>query len=151
MDINCLNEVNKPGKTFNKYLKRVQDDSTPWTEMEIRYFRKYLRENPSKYSILMNLFKDEYSITSEQTKKGIEYITKVCFKKNGELRKTKYMPFGTREARIIRDFKEFKFVGLYNTGSHYNNFYLPVYRVVSKNREYFEYTAGIWGNMEVIG
>jgi hypothetical protein len=149
MDLQLLNEMTKPNKTFNKWFKRVQDNQTPWTENEIIYFRKYLRSNPDKYSILMDSFKSEYSITSEQTKKGYDYIYNTCFKKNGELRETRDMPFGNREAEIIKNFKEFRFVGLNDIGFQHQ-FYLPVYKVIAKDGTYFEYTTNI-GVMEIVG
>jgi hypothetical protein len=150
MDLQLLSEMTKPNKTFNKWFKRVQDNQTPWTENEIIYFRKYLRANPDKYNVLMDSFKSEYSITPEQTKKGYDYIYNTCFKKNGELRETKDMPFGVLEANVIRNFKEFRFVGLNSIGLLNHDFYLPVYKVIAQDGTYFEYTVNI-GQMEVVG
>ena len=147
MNIEVLNHMIKPGRTFKKWLKRVQDDKTPWTENEIIYFRKFIRGGEhGRY--LLSLFKQEYSITQEQTIKGIEYLRNTVFKKNGKFRNTKNMPFGEREIDIIKDFKEFKFVALYPIG--YAAYYLPVYRVIDNQGNSFEYTTDM-GRMEVTG
>ena len=148
MNIEVLNHMIKPGRTFKKWLKRVQDDKTPWTENEIIYFRKFIRTSEQR-KYLLSLFKEEYSITKEQTIKGIEYLRNTVFKKNGKFRNTKNMPFGEREIDVIKDFKEFKFVGL-SSVSQYTLYYIPVYRVIDNQGNSFEYTTDM-GRMEVTG
>ena len=156
MDLNTLGELQKPSKTFKKWLDRVKDHETPWTENDIIFYRKYVgcngSANKEQKQILKQLFESgiEYSITQDQTEKGLNYIKNKALKKNGKLRNTKNQPFGNREVTIIKNFKEFKFVGLYSASRH-NDFTKPIYKVIAKNGMYFEYIAGSFGDIEVIG
>jgi hypothetical protein len=144
---------------FEKWMVRVLDKKTPWTESQIRSFRKYIGscgvEFTSLKEILIDTLDFNYDITKEQTKKGLNYLFKIAFKKDGSLRETKVYPFGVREVEVLRNFSHFKFVGIerQNWNSYFDEYQAssPVYRVVSKNGTSFEYVAGSFGSIEVVG
>lgn len=145
-------------KTFLKWEKRVQDTATPWTENEIIYFRKAVGSSGLKDELERQSLREQfeqrakkgYGITPEQTEKGINYLKNTCFKKNGSLRDTKKrMTFGLREIAIIKDFYEFKFVGIYDASPNHYRFYTPVYRVIDSRGNAFEYTTNM-GEMTVV-
>lgn len=154
MDTKILNEAQRPSKTFKKWLTRVQDIKTPWSENDIIYFRKYIGSSggatTTQRDMLLDAFTGDYSITADQTTKGINYLMKVAYRLNGEVRQTKDMPFGERELAIIKDFKEFRFIGVHNASQNAYRFYLPIYEVVSNSNGSFEYTCNM-GLIQVIG
>jgi len=133
-------------KTYNKWLARILDKRTPWTEQDIIFFRKAVKEVSLEADRLRIKFEQKcpikgYHITAEQTEKGLNYIRKLAFSSNGKLRHTKDNPFNDREAAIIADFYEFRFVGLAQMPPYYGSFYFtaPIYRVVGNNGKSFEY------------
>ncbi len=147
----------KKSKTFNKWLTRVQDNETPWSENDIIYFRKAvgssgLKSNDERDELRGAFNSDEgYKITENQTSKGINYLKNTIYKANGSLRNTiKSRAFGLREKAIIDNFSHFLFTDIHNGSSNYYEFYLPVYRVIAKNGSYFEYTTNM-GQMVVTG
>lgn len=144
-------------KTYNKWLKRTLNHNTPWTENEIKYFRKII----GRYGIkdlyfraqLVKNFQGPYQITEEQSIKGITYLRTKCLKTNGEARNIKNMPFGTFELNIIRNFYKFEFIGIYG---HYNEYmntimnYSPVYRCYDIHGNYFDYIGVHFDLIEVL-
>lgn len=155
-----MTNVNKGeymSKTYTKWLNRVNDVLTPWTENEIIYFRKYLGESSSitddQRHILLDLFNtnSEYNITPEQTNKGIAWLTNTIWTSKGKARSTELARvFGYREKSIVNNFYEFKFVGLQNVSQNSYRFYMPVYRVVAKDGSSFEYVAGSMGTVNIV-
>ncbi len=90
--------------------------------------------------------REERPITREHAAKGIEWLRRLTFKANGEVRQSKSMPFDKREVGIIRNFKRFTWVGVFNTQEHFGNFngcksYVPVWRTYAKDGSYFDYVA----------
>lgn len=142
-------------KTFTRWLKRVQDVATPWTENEIIYFRKAIGSSSTitdeQRQQLRAIFDGhEYDITPDQTTKGIEYLINSVWTKAMKPRRTaKAKVFGERERDIIANFYEFKFVGLQNVSQNSYRFYVPVYRVVAQDGSSFEYTTNM-GHMEIV-
>jgi len=134
-------------KSFDKWLKRIQDDKTAWTENEIRYFRKQIGSSSTLTSEqkreLINGFRGPYQITEEQSKTGIEYLRRKAFKTNGKPRNTKDYPFSDHELAIIKDFERFEFWSIYDASNSWGGctWYLPVYRVYSKSGEFFDYVG----------
>lgn len=93
----------------------------------------------------------EIRITKEQTRIGIDWLRKHCFRKDGSRRKTKDFPFNDHEVQVIRNFAKFRFVGVYNSnGSRYayrSGYFRfsPIYRVYAKDGSHFDYTVpGLW-------
>ena len=132
-------------KIFKKYKALILDDT--FTESSI-----------TSFSALMNWFKrtnltDEerltlfyifetqapYSITPEQTKKGLNWLSAVRFTATGKERKNN--PFGYREETILDDFKRFELTGLYDDSYYLNDRhnFKPNYRVIAKDKTYFDY------------
>lgn len=144
-------------KTYTKWSKRVIDAITPWTENDIIYFRKYIGSSggtdDTQRNMLLTLFNsvvDGYSITPDQTTKGIDYLRNAIWTSKGKPRRTaKAKVFGSRERAIILDFNQFKFVGVQDISHSEYRFYVPVYRVIANNGAYFEYTTNM-GNMVIV-
>lgn len=147
-------QLQKVNKTYLKWLDRILNTKTPWTENEIIYFRKYLGTLAHNNQLLFKSLKSEfdriglYSITQEQSLKGINWLNKYAFKSNGQLRNAKGMVFGNREASIIKQFKEFRFTGLHPIG-HSWTYFAPIYEVIAIDGRSFEYSTNM-GQIEVI-
>lgn len=139
-------------KTHAKWLKRIRNTRKPFTEGEVRYLKKFLNgispDDVPAYTTAMSI----YRLTPEQTSKGIAYLRNVAFKKNGQPRNTRSMPFGYRERDIILNFKRFEFLGYVSQNDFCHTLYAPIYRVHSTTGGiYFDYVAGTMGDIEVIG
>lgn len=144
-------------EVFKKYTKRIAGRAS-WGENEIRGLAKLL--NSKRFGITergcerffmineierrLNEATRTWPITKEQSSKGIEYLRRRYFKKNGEPRKL--CPFSETAQNIIRNFKRFEFVGLYEHATTAGSMgYLPIYRVISKHGSYFDYSPVHWG------
>jgi len=156
--------------TYTKWERRVKNMRTPWAENEIIYFRKYINNweyknavssisLPSKHPLLVEFEKRAlkgrgYKITSEQTAKGLSYISSLVFRKDGTLRQSKenFLRHELGGILVLRKFREFRLVALVNTSYRggFNN-YVPVYRVYSDNNSYFDYTGVHKSQIEVRG
>lgn len=165
--------MNTTRKTFEKYQRLIKGRT--WSKEEINGFKKlinakargWLESQESKDLVgklealldekLVYGKRGEYSITSGQTRQGIEYLKNYIFKENGQVRNRKHMPFTERQIEIVRTFRRFSFVGfvdigyLRSQGSQYgpHSWYLPRYRVYGKGG-HFDYTCGHWEDPEVI-
>jgi len=132
-------------KIFKKYNALILNDT--FTESSISSFRSlmngYKRTNltDDERETLDYLFETRapYSITPEQTKKGLNWLSAVRFTATGKERKNN--PFGYREETILDSFKRFELTGLYDDSIGYNNRhnYKPIYRVVAGDESYFDY------------
>jgi len=97
--------------------------------------KNYMNSEPvseiSKF-ILEKTYENEdgYPITLEQTQKGLDWL-----KQNKIYKKT----FSDRERKIFDNFKEFRFVGFHEDNNGFRRFFEPIYRVVSKDGDYFDY------------
>jgi hypothetical protein len=133
-------------KIFKKYKALILDDT--FTESSITSFRALMngfkRTNltDDERETLDFLFENQapYSITPEQTKKGLNWLSAVRFTATGKERKNN--PFGYREETILDSFKRFELTGLYDDyhypyGDRHN--YKPIYRVVADDEAYFDY------------
>lgn len=137
-------------KTFNRYIEIMKKGT--WGENDIIAFRKAIGGSSTlpvqlRETLLEEFYKKMpergYKITQEQSIRGIAWLLKYTFKKNGEIRAAKNMSFGHRECEILKKFKNFTFIGVQNQSSNNYAFYLPVYKVVSKNKSSFEYTTNM--------
>ena len=103
----------KRNKTFEKYMNRINDKKTPWSETDIKYFRKAvgscsslpLELRKQLWEAFNNQETIEYKITKEQSATGIEYLKRKAFKANGQPRNTKDYQYGERELHIIKTTK----------------------------------------------
>ena len=134
-------------KIFKKYKAIILNDT--FTESSITSFRALMngfkRTNltDEERLTLFCIFENQapYSITPEQTKKGLNWLSAVRFTTTG--RERKRSPFGYREETILDDFKRFELTGLYDD-SYYplhddlHNF-KPIYRVIANDKTYFDY------------
>jgi hypothetical protein len=93
-----------------------------------------------------------YRLTKEQTEFGIQWLRDRYIKKDGRMRKALEKDFMSYEhdivMDIIRNFKEFRFIGYY---AEWNSFFkeychfVPVYRVHGKNGDSFDYSPVYMG------
>lgn len=147
-------------KTKAKYEKLIQGKR--WTKQEIHGFVKALNSmrfsdrNPERVAMIQSLYAQfqlrsgAWSITKEQTTQGINYLRTRYFKLNGEPRSQ--CPFGYREQGIIKRFRRFEFSGIYEEQNPYGSvFYHPIYRVIDRDGNSFEYTPVHWGTPLVHG
>jgi len=137
-------------KIFEKYKTIILDDT--FTESSISSFRSlmngYKRTNltDEERESLDYLFGENapYSITPEQTTKGLDWLFNLRFTMRGKERKNN--PFGYREQSILDDFDRFELSGLYDVKSypitlsvHDKHNYKPIYKVIASDGGYFEY------------
>ena len=140
-------------KTYNKWLKRCKDNKTPWTENEIKYFRKALASllnsivdaDRTDGQYLLETFRSKapFKITQEQSIKGIEWLKRVCFKSNGQIRESKSRPFErwTCESlkQILPKFKYWTLDDIQNCSDNFYQWFGPVYTLHTKNNMSFSY------------
>ena len=86
-------------------------------------------------------------ITPEQTEKGLAWLMNQWKTPSGKERK--HNPYRLWEMEILKNFECFEFIGLYNGGNMYHDFYLPIYRVHSYS-DCFEYIVK-GGEISIIG
>ena len=132
-------------KIFEKYKTIILDDT--FTESSISSFRSlmngYKRTNltDEERESLDYLFGKNapYSITPEQTTKGLDWLFNLRFTARGKERKNN--PFGYREQSILDDFDRFELSGLYDDSDGYNGFhnFKPIYKVIASDGESFDY------------
>ena len=132
-------------KIFEKYKTIILNDT--FTESSISSFRSlmngYKRTNltDDERETLDFLFENQapYSITPEQTTKGLDWLFNLRFTARGKERKNN--PFGYREQSILDDFDRFELSGLYDDSDGYNGFhnFKPIYKVIASDEGCFEY------------
>lgn len=151
-------------KSYVKWLARVKDVKTPWTEEEIIYFRKAVGRSGIKdqelkldllYEFNMRADAKGYRITFGHDVKGQHYMLSKSLRKDGTLRKGSKL--GYREITILKTLKHHKLVGVRNmvpTNFTYSNmenaYFLPIYRAVSRSGESFDYIGTTYEQVEVI-
>ncbi len=139
-------------KTFLKYLA-ITKRGHVWTENEIIYFRKYINGSSpldvDSIEQLINCVEGKtYRITEQQSIKGILWLKNKCFSTRGVRKSCKFKPF---EINVIANFKEFRFVGLYDASDNNYRNYMPIYRTIAKDGSWFDYVAYSFSEMKVIG
>lgn len=142
----------KISKAARKWMTRLADTVSPWTENDIIYYRKAISQCGLKSAeeklALHEAFADKgYRITAEQDAKGRNYLLSNSLKKDGTPRKGNVL--GDAEIRIMQNLKHHLFVGVYHKGGFYN-YYLPVYRAIAKDGSYFEYIGTMYKHVEVL-
>ena len=153
--------MKKENKTLTKWKNIIDQKekycNAPFTQHEIIYIRKAINncglKNSDDREALMNHWmrkmpSEGYNITVDHQQKGINYLINNTFKKNGTLRKNNIL--GEFEQKVISDFKEFRFVGLFDGGNVHNRFYLPVYRCISNDGSYFDYVGTVYNMIRVL-
>lgn len=149
-------------KTFAKWLARVLDTTTPWSENDIIYFRKAVGHCGIKDVELRRILVDKfnetvskiggYDITPDQSNKGLDYIKSVAMRRDGTPSQSKDNCFGAREISIMNDFSKFTFAGLYEQVNGIGEVmgYLPIYETFGTDGNSFEYVGAAKGIMQVV-
>lgn len=142
---------------FNRFEK--------WTKGEINGLRKAVGPCSKLPRACIEELQDkaychssEFKITKEQSLFGIEYLKKTVFTKKGIPRNAKrnFLRSEPNAIKIIKNFAKFRFIGLqsvpnnYYWGNRAGEYTLPIYRTYDRDGNYFDYTAGMWGNCELI-
>lgn len=112
------------------------------TEQEVNLLKRRLNDKKITFKELneIKLYYDRegWSLTDEQNQKGLEYLKDKWKTSSGIERKNN--PFGFRETEILDNFREIKLIDFYNASRNRNfDFYIPVYEVISKDGNSFEY------------
>lgn len=135
--------TNKADVTWHERITRFANGSMIWDDNFQRSFRKRLNNlnDAEVRSTLYDAFyfympEGGYKISSELSSKGLEYLTRCNFKKNGTPRKNSW---GSYELQVIRNFSHFTFSGLYDLSENSRTQYAPVYRMYSTLGNWFEY------------
>jgi len=145
-------------KTLNKWKTlidtKLKYENAPFSENEVIFIRKTIgpagmknfMHRRSLYSYFIEQMpQDGYNITIEHQQKGIDYLRKNTYKKNGALRKNNI--FGDFERHIIDTFSHFKFVGMYELSSGHM---LPLYKCVSHSGASFTYTGNVYSCITIV-
>ena len=116
------------------------------------HYSKLSSEDKAKLHDVFDGLKIKIKITPEHTLQGITYLKKVAFNSKGEPRKTKDFPFSQHDLDVIKNFKEFRLVGLDANECNGTIWgYNSIWRVYSRTRgEYFDYVQGHWSNLYIV-
>lgn len=134
-------------KLFTKYNNLLKLDTL--TEMQLSTLKSRISGRQCSLTdnevdqLKEQLDDCEYKITSEHAEKGIEYLRRKCFKRNGSNRNNKQLEFmDNRFFNAIRDYSHFTFIGFeelqFNPYSN-NSHYMPIWRIHCKNGSTFDY------------
>lgn len=124
------------------YRKKTQKNQVPdfinnevLTENQVLLLRRRL--NDGKITISEIFGEDEkcFRLTPEQTRKGLDYLNNLRVTPSGRIRKNN--PFGQDED--LSDFDYFELCDFYNISNNLARNYMPIYRVVMKDGDAFEY------------
>ncbi len=109
------------------------------TEREIITLKSRLNRGKTE---VLDIFKNGYlNITPEQSEKGLNWLLNQWKTPRGKERKNN--PFGYREQEIIEDFERFELVDLIDNGNAYFSAFLPVYRVIDRAGNHFDYFVNL--------
>lgn len=142
-------------KTFEKYERLIK--GRKFSEQELIAFRKYVNGSspltPSDAQYLIDSF-DEIAasrgvlLTEQQQVKGLLWLKHQTFRLNGAVRKN--APLDHFEREVLKRFKKFTCVGLYNLNENHYRQYVPIYRCHATNGTYFDYACLMWGEIRVL-
>ena len=155
-------------QTIKRWNERLQREV--WTKSDIMSLNKALndlewqrawpKDKPERTrwlkaieTIFYDYCNSTKQLTPEQTKFGIEWLKRYCFKLNGKPRNQKNNPFTDHDRRIIQNFDRFELVGFEDMSYHYGgrSWYVPVYRTWSTYGCYFDYITPHWSAPIVVG
>jgi len=137
--------------SYYTYLAKLNNPKAVWTKGEINGLRKGLGycgpwSDVAKEELSQTIKTTEFNfkITKDQSKFGVDWLKRTQFRLDGRLRASAFI--GEREASIIKNFKEFRFIGLrFIYVSPYQTDTAPVYRTISKSGDYFDYSCAPMG------
>ena len=151
-------------QSFYNYMRKFKRFEK-WTKGEINGLRKAVGMCSNLPRACIEELKhyayshgNEFKITKEQSLFGIQYLKEAVFTKKGIPRNAKrnFLRYEPDAIKIIKNFAKFRFIGLQSTPKSYyfgdraGEYTLPIYRTYDRDGNYFDYTAGMWGNCELI-
>lgn len=133
-------------KLVNKYLNLFSENATHIEEQEIINARSFinnkLRHDRNIFNAIMcKAASFPKLLTDIHTEKGISWLRRTQFKKNGELSSAKTTFLGLREAHVVKNFSHFEFIGLVDEGNSNWPQVFPAYKVYATDGSSFEYVA----------
>lgn len=151
-------QLETTSRAFKKWLKRIEDTETPWTEKDIIYFRKAVGssglKDPTERALLRSLFVQTaesiggYRITREHCAKGTGYVLSKSLRQDGRPRKG--CIFTPWQLGIFQNLQEHRLVDLWFNGNAYFHHFLPVYRAIAKFGDTVDYVGTTYSLMRVI-
>lgn len=144
-------------KAVDKWMRRLQDHKTPWTEQEIISFRKALGfcglKDKDERGLLLAEWEhsDGYRITRQHDAKGQAYMLSKSLKADCKT-KRKGCKLTDFDIRVLRELDYHLFIGLYSqkNGLGETLGYLPVYRAISIGGAWFEYIGTMYEQTQVL-
>jgi hypothetical protein len=141
-------------KLVSKYMNLFSENATHIEEQEIVNARSFinnkLRHDRETFNAIMSKATSFPKLLTEAHEaKGIAWLLRTQFKKNGELSSAKTTFLGLREAHVVKNFSHFEFIGLQDEGDSNWSQVFPVYKVYATDGSTFEYVAS--GNPKVVG
>lgn len=147
--MNNLKNKQRHEKNLKRYLDLLSQKEL--SENDINTLKNTL----SKYKDSLSSYQKEiiykilnsscYNLDKNHTKKGLDYLMNNTFKKNGELRKNNI--FENFEISVLKDFRKFLLVGIEQIDEWTTR---PIYRVIDKKGNYFNYISGRYNEIEII-
>lgn len=141
--------------TIPHYLKRsVDTEGGAISESDLNLWKNRLNSGMMKYiEIKWPEDGEGFKLTREQNEKGYNWLMDQWKTKSGAERKNN--PFGYREQDALENFKEIRLIDFYDTANYYKteegfHFYVPYYRVLSKDGRGFEYEVH-GGQVNILG
>lgn len=144
-------------KAFKKWVARIEDTTTPWSEQEVIYFRKAIGsaglKDAAERGLLRRMFNEKalaepgYRITAAHDIKGQQYMLSKSLKLNGTVRRGNKL--GQFELAVMKNLSHHLFVGLYRPQENLN-YFLPIYRAISITGAYFDYVGATYEMVKVI-
>lgn len=143
-------------KAYDRWLARINDTTTPWLETDVIYFRKAVGQSgiqdPTTRAELRGLFADHayaqaYRITDAHSEKGRAYLLGKSLKQNGARRKG--CRLGAFEIGVLKQLSHHYLVGLERDRNVEH--FLPIYRAVAINGDYFDYIGATYDQVEILG
>lgn len=141
-----MTTTTKLSATQKKYLAIIESGKITENELiALNSFYNKSSENKDFVNDLMyNNGHEELTLTSEQNKKGYDFLMSLRFTPTGKDRLNS--PYGYREEDILDNFSHFTFCGFYTERGH---FYIRMYNCYSKDGNCFQYYYN--GKMNIIG
>ncbi len=146
----------KKAKVGGKYDYKKLAKAKSLTENELNALLRYLN-NKDVDGEVYNLFRknkliDDYTgikLSKEQSNKGFKWLYNLGFTPKGAERKNS--PFGNREEYIVKNPKEIRLIGVYNTAKwQFGSYFVPMYKAIGKDGTNMEYYMSL-GDIAIIG
>ena len=139
----------KTSKTYQALVSSLANNRLD-SNAQLNYAFKILngdnKEQKNEISDLLNA--DYVNLCSDQVQKGLDWLLDQWKTPNKKERKNN--PFGYREQEILENFDTIQLRSYYDAGNAYRSYFVPLYCVVSKSGNTFEYYVS-GGEIHIVG